>query len=60
MKAGVPTVSTFLEYIHKTKAIITTCHMLVFIENPYIMGSCLFAAALVCMLSKKALLSSHS
>lgn len=68
MKAGVPTIPVLLGSVLKTKAILTACHMLVmlaFIENPYIMGSCLFAAALVWMLGKDSpkkafLFSSHS
>ncbi|KAG2078516.1 hypothetical protein BDR04DRAFT_1086912 [Suillus decipiens] len=68
MKAGVPTIPVLLGSILKTKVILTACHMLVmlaFIENTYIMGSCLSAAALVWMLGnhspKKAFLfSSHS
>ncbi|KAG1811795.1 uncharacterized protein BJ212DRAFT_1483520 [Suillus subaureus] len=68
MKAGVPTIPVLLGSILKTKVILTACHMLVmlaFIENPYIMGSCLFAAALVWMLGKNSpkkafLFSSHS
>ncbi|KAG1879934.1 hypothetical protein F4604DRAFT_1620406 [Suillus subluteus] len=68
MKAGVPTIPVLLGSILKTKIILTTCHMLVmlaFIENPYIMGSCLFAAVLVWILGKNSpkkafLFSSHS
>ncbi|KAG1852284.1 hypothetical protein DFJ58DRAFT_728615 [Suillus subalutaceus] len=68
MKAGVPTIPVLLGSILKTKVILTTCHMLVmfaFIENPYIMGSCIFAAALVWILGKNSpkkafLFSSHS
>ncbi|KAG2097037.1 uncharacterized protein F5147DRAFT_373898 [Suillus discolor] len=68
MKAGVPTIPVLLGSILRTKVILTACHMLVmlaFIENTYIMGSCLFAAALVWILCedspKKAFLfSSHS
>ncbi|KAG2151199.1 uncharacterized protein EDB93DRAFT_1139806 [Suillus bovinus] len=68
MKAGVPTIPVLLGSILKTKVILTACHMVVmltFIENPYIMGSCLFASALVWMLSKRSpkkafLFSSHS
>lgn len=68
MKAGVPTIPVLLGSVLKTKAILTACHMLVmlaFIENLYIMGSCLFAAALVWMLGKNSpkkafLFSSHS
>ncbi|KAG2067488.1 hypothetical protein BDR04DRAFT_1212736 [Suillus decipiens] len=67
-KAGVPTIPVLLGSILETKVILTACHMLVmlaFIENSYIMGSCLFATALVWMLGehspKKAfLISSHS
>ncbi|KAG2366176.1 hypothetical protein BDR07DRAFT_1607045 [Suillus spraguei] len=67
-KAGVPTIPVLLGSILKTKVILTACHMLVmlaFIENPYIMGSCLFATALVWMLGKHSpkkafLFSSHS
>jgi len=68
MKAGVPTIPVLLGSVLKTKVILTACHMLVlltFIENPYILGSCLFAAALVWMLGKESpkkafLFSSHS
>ncbi|KAG2151184.1 uncharacterized protein EDB93DRAFT_1083563 [Suillus bovinus] len=68
MKAGVPTIPVLLGSILKTKVILTACHMLVmlaFIENSYIMGSCLFASALVWMLGKHSpkkafLFSSHS
>ncbi|KAG2031356.1 hypothetical protein BDR03DRAFT_905071 [Suillus americanus] len=68
MEAGVPTIPVLLGSILKTKVILTACHMLVmfaFIENPYIMGSCLFAAALVWILGKNSpkkafLFSSHS
>ncbi|KAG1726574.1 hypothetical protein EDB19DRAFT_2042991 [Suillus lakei] len=68
LKAGVPTIPVLLGSVLKTKVILTACHMLVmsaFIENPYIMGSCLFAAALVWMLGKHSpkrafLFSSHS
>ncbi|KIK38329.1 hypothetical protein CY34DRAFT_15116 [Suillus luteus UH-Slu-Lm8-n1] len=68
LKAGVPTIPVLLGSVLKTKVILTACHMLVmlaFIENPYIMGSCLFATALVWMLGKHSskrafLLSSHS
>ncbi|KAG2356150.1 hypothetical protein BDR07DRAFT_1492288 [Suillus spraguei] len=68
MKAGVPTIPVLLGSILKTKAILTACHMLVmlaFIENKYIMGSCLFATILVWMLGKHSpkkafLISSHS
>ncbi|KAG2073739.1 hypothetical protein BDR04DRAFT_1009691 [Suillus decipiens] len=67
-KAGVPTIPVLLGSILKTKVILTACHMLVmlaFIENSYIMGSCLFATALVWMLGKHSpkkafLFSSHS
>ncbi|KAG2088375.1 uncharacterized protein F5147DRAFT_644106 [Suillus discolor] len=68
MKAGVHTIPVLLGSILRTKVILMACHMLVmlaFIENTYIMGSCLFAAALVWILCedspKKAFLfSSHS
>ncbi|KAG1768832.1 hypothetical protein EDD22DRAFT_212207 [Suillus occidentalis] len=68
LKAGVPTIPVLLGSVLKTKVILMACHMLVmlaFIENPYIMGSCLFATALVWMLGKHSpkrafLLSSHS
>ncbi|KAG1723050.1 hypothetical protein EDB19DRAFT_1859161 [Suillus lakei] len=68
LKAGVPTIPVLLGSVLKTKVILTACHMLVmsaFIENPYIMWSCLFAAALVWMLGKHSpkkafLFSSHS
>ncbi|KAG1734589.1 hypothetical protein EDB19DRAFT_1726688 [Suillus lakei] len=68
LKAGVPTIPVLLGSVRRTKVLLTACHMFVmlaFIENSYIMGSCLFAAALVWMLGehspKKAfLLSSHS
>ncbi|KAG1732970.1 hypothetical protein EDB19DRAFT_1732357 [Suillus lakei] len=68
LKAGVPTIPVLLGSVLKTKVILTACHMLVmlaFMENPYIMGSCLFAAALVWMLGKHSpkkafLFSSHS
>ncbi|KAG1906341.1 uncharacterized protein F5891DRAFT_1005197 [Suillus fuscotomentosus] len=68
MKAGVPTIPVLLGSILRTKVILTACHMLVmlaFIENTYIMGSCLFAAALVWILGKDSpkkafLFSSHS
>ncbi|KAG1798874.1 uncharacterized protein HD556DRAFT_1460049 [Suillus plorans] len=68
MKVGVPTIPVLLGSILKTKVILTVCHMLVmlaFIENTYIMGSCLFAAALVWILGKDSpkkvfLFSSHS
>ncbi|KAG2124167.1 hypothetical protein DEU56DRAFT_38330 [Suillus clintonianus] len=68
LKDGVPTIPVLLGSVRKTKVILTACHMLVvltFIENPYIMGSCLFAAALVWMLDKHSpkkayLFSSHS
>jgi 4-hydroxybenzoate polyprenyltransferase len=68
MKAGVPTIPVLLGSVLKTKVILTACHMLVmlaFVENPYIMGSCLFATALVWMLGKHSpkkafLFSSHS
>jgi 4-hydroxybenzoate polyprenyltransferase len=68
MKADVPTIPVLLGSILRTKVILTACHMLVmlaFIENTYIMGSCLFAAALVWILGKDSpkkafLFSSHS
>ncbi|KAG2054297.1 hypothetical protein BDR06DRAFT_989514 [Suillus hirtellus] len=68
MKAGVPTIPVLLGSILKTKVILTVCHMLVmlaFIENTYIMGSCLFAGFLVWILGKDSpkkafLFSSHS
>ncbi|KAG1871514.1 hypothetical protein F4604DRAFT_1583304 [Suillus subluteus] len=68
MKAGVPTIPVLLGSILKTKVVLTTCHMLVmlaFVENPYIMGSCIFAAVLVWILGKNSpkkafLFSSHS
>ncbi|KAG1730354.1 hypothetical protein EDB19DRAFT_1386390 [Suillus lakei] len=64
LKAGVPTILVLLGSIRKTKVILTACHMLVmlaFFENSYIMGSCLFVAALVWTLAQKGfLLSSHS
>jgi hypothetical protein len=68
LKAGVPTIPVLLGSVLRTKAILTACHMLVmlaFAENPYITGSCLFAAALVWTLGKHSpkkafLLSSHS
>jgi 4-hydroxybenzoate polyprenyltransferase len=68
MKTGVPTIPVLLGSVLKTKVILTACHMLVllaFIENPYILGSCLFATALVWMLGKQSpkkafLFSSHS
>ncbi|KAG2054292.1 hypothetical protein BDR06DRAFT_955529 [Suillus hirtellus] len=68
MKAGVPTIPVLVGSILKTKVILTACHMLVmlaFIENTYIMGSCLFATALVWNLGKDSpkkafLFSSHS
>jgi 4-hydroxybenzoate polyprenyltransferase len=68
LKAGVPTIPVLLGSVLKTKVILTACHMLVmlaFIENPYIMGSCLFATVLVWMLGKDSpkkafLVSSHS
>ncbi|KAG1906332.1 uncharacterized protein F5891DRAFT_1125661 [Suillus fuscotomentosus] len=64
----VPTIPVLLGSILKTKVILTVCHMLVmlaFIENTYIMGSCLFAAVLVWILGKDSpkkafLFSSHS
>ncbi|KAG2135784.1 hypothetical protein DEU56DRAFT_948652 [Suillus clintonianus] len=68
LKDGVPTIPVLLGSVRKTKVILTACHMLVmltFIDNPYIMGSCLFAAALVWILGKHSakkafLFSSHS
>ncbi|KAG2141940.1 hypothetical protein DEU56DRAFT_271565 [Suillus clintonianus] len=68
LKAGVPTIPVLLGSVRKTKVILTACHalvMLAFIENPYIMGSCLFATALVWALDKHSpkkafLLGSHS
>ncbi|KAG1852283.1 hypothetical protein DFJ58DRAFT_885515 [Suillus subalutaceus] len=68
MKAGVPTIPVLLGSILKTKVVLTTCHMLVmlaFVENPYIVGSCIFAAVLVWILGKNSpkkafLFSSHS
>jgi 4-hydroxybenzoate polyprenyltransferase len=68
IRAGVPTIPVLLGSVLKTKVILMVCHMLVmlaFVENPYIMGSCLFAAALVWMLDKHSpknafLFSSHS
>ncbi|KAG1731729.1 hypothetical protein EDB19DRAFT_1831660 [Suillus lakei] len=57
LKAGVPTILVLLGSIRKTKVILTACHMLVmlaFFENSYIMGSCLFVAALVWTLAQKA------
>ncbi|KAG2357122.1 hypothetical protein BDR07DRAFT_1363509 [Suillus spraguei] len=68
MTTGVPTIPVLLGSIPKTKVILTACHMLVmltFIENTYIMGSCLLATALVWMLGKNSpkkafLFSSHS
>lgn len=68
LKAGVPTIPVLLGSVLKTKVILTACHMLImsaFIGNPYIMGSCLFAAVLVWMLGKDSpkkafLFSSHS
>ncbi|KAG1719792.1 hypothetical protein EDB19DRAFT_1918543 [Suillus lakei] len=68
LKAGVPTIPVLLGSVVKTKVILTACHVLVmlaFIENAYIMGSCLFATALVWMLGKHSpkkafLFSSHS
>ncbi|KAG0697949.1 hypothetical protein DFH29DRAFT_128187 [Suillus ampliporus] len=68
LKTGVPTIPVLLGSVVKTKLLITACHMLVmlaFIENPYIMGSCLYATALVWILRKNSpkkafLLSSHS
>ncbi|KAG0694859.1 hypothetical protein DFH29DRAFT_1083630 [Suillus ampliporus] len=68
LKAGVPTIPILIGSVFKTKVVLTACHMLVmlaFIENPYIMSSCLYATAMVWMLGvhspKKAfLLSTHS
>ncbi|KAG2135785.1 hypothetical protein DEU56DRAFT_806469 [Suillus clintonianus] len=68
LKAGVPTIPVLLRSVRKTKVILTACHMLVmlaFIENQYIIGSCLFATALVWILDKHSpkkafLLGSHS
>ncbi|KAG2124169.1 hypothetical protein DEU56DRAFT_917126 [Suillus clintonianus] len=68
LKTGVPTIPVLLGSVRKTKVLLTACHMLVmlaFIENIYIMGSSLFAIALVWMLDqhspkKASLLGSHS
>ncbi|KAG0699996.1 hypothetical protein DFH29DRAFT_854073 [Suillus ampliporus] len=68
LKTGVPTIPVLLGSVVKTKLLMTACHMLVmlaFSENPYIMGSCLYATALVWILGKNSpkkafLLSSHS
>ncbi|KAG1730253.1 uncharacterized protein EDB91DRAFT_1059590 [Suillus paluster] len=53
LKTGVPTIPILIGSVVKTKLVLTACHMLVmlvFIENPYIMSSCLWATALVWML----------
>ncbi|KAG1747825.1 uncharacterized protein EDB91DRAFT_46624 [Suillus paluster] len=68
LKTGVPTIPILIGSVVKTKLVLTACHMLVmlsFIENPYIMSSCLWATALVWTLgvhsSKKAFWwSTHS
>ncbi|KAG1747917.1 uncharacterized protein EDB91DRAFT_1245386 [Suillus paluster] len=68
LKTGVPTIPILIGSIVKTRLVLTACHILVmlaFIDNPYIMSSCLYATALVWMLgihsSKKAFMrSTHS
>ncbi|KAG2144534.1 hypothetical protein DEU56DRAFT_790165 [Suillus clintonianus] len=55
LKAGVPTIPVLLGSARKAKVVLMACHVLVmlaFIENLYIMGSCLLATALVWMLDK--------